>query len=188
MGAGKFLKHAWRKIKPIVAGVAPLAAGALGGPFGPLAAGLIKSALGDPTLSDQAAIDLIATQDPTVLLKLRQVDADLEIRREELGIRREEIYLADVQSARKRQMETGDREPAHLTYIAMGAVAALVGLIIYVGSDLQPHIAAIIGVVIGEFMAAMQKGFNYFLGSSAGSKAKSEDISQMMANGTGDGT
>jgi len=187
-------KKIWAKAKPIISGVAPLAATALGGPFGGVAATLIRGALGvDDGIPDEEVVKMLASGDPDTLLKLKDIDAELEKFRIQAGIDKDKMYLVDVADARARHIQVRDKEPARLTYISMCAIAGLViGLVIY-GNDLPAYVASIVGIVVGEMLAAMQKGFNFFLGSSAGSKEKAEKISEIIERGierdsTGDGS
>ena len=85
------------KLKKIVGTVSPLLGGALGGPIGGLAGSMIQKALGVD--SDEAALAILES-DPDSLLKLRTVEADLEVRMAELGITEEQIHADDRDSAR----------------------------------------------------------------------------------------
>lgn len=179
MSAEKFFRNAWDKALPILKGIAPMAAGALAGPYGPLVAGMVKAAIGKSEASDKEVADLIASSDPEVLLKLRTLDADLEIKREELNIQKDQMYLVDVQSARERHMKVMDVHPAVLTYLAIVLMVAAVGVVCVWASSLDVFAKEIISVVVGTLIANAQKGYNFFLGSSRGSYAKSQQLEEM---------
>jgi hypothetical protein len=179
MSAQKFLKNIWEKAGPVLKGIAPMAAGALAGPYGPLVATMIKAALGKQDASDKEVADLIASADPETLLKLRTLDAELEIKREELGIQREQMYLADIQSARQRHMKVMDIHPAVLTYLAIVLMIAAVAVVSIWSSSLDTFAKEIISVVVGTLIANSQKGYNFFLGSSRGSFDKSQQLEEM---------
>jgi hypothetical protein len=182
--AAKFFKSLGKIAKgalPVLKGIAPMAAGALSGPYAPVVMSTLKGLLGDTSMSDDAALQMVAQQSPDTLLKIKELDAQVEIARMEAGINREAMEYGDVADARERQERTGDREPARLTYISMLVVGLLVGLVIWQGEDLPVYVAGIIGIVVGEFLAAMQKGFNFHLGSSSGSKNKDDKIERLIS-------
>ena len=186
MGVFKQIGKGLKKALPVLKGIAPMAAGALGGPFAPIAMGLMKKLLGDQTMGDDAALEMVAAAEPATLLKLRQLDADLELARQNLKIKHEEMYIQDVQSARQRHMQVRDSEPARLTYLAIGLLVALVTFVAIWGSGLGEFEKQMLSLVLGALIANAQKGYNFFLGSSMGSKNK-DDVLQDAINGTGSG-
>jgi hypothetical protein len=172
------LKKIWAKVLPIIKGIAPAAAAALGGPYGLVAAGAIKAALGTGT--DEEAIDLLMAQDPKELAKLKIAEMQIENQRIEMGVSREAMYLADVQSARERHMEVKDDEPARLTYLAIILLVACVSVVIVYGSTLDDFAKQTVSLVIGSLITLSQKGYNFFLGTSMGSKLKNHQIAGMI--------
>jgi len=174
------IKNILKKALPVLKGIAPAAAAALSGPYAPIVLGIAKGLLGDQDLSDDQVLARIAEAKPEDLFKLRELDAQTELERERLSISREQMYLADVQSARERHMTVKDKEPARLTYAAMAAFVATV-----IAFALMPEMpsaqAYLFGVVTGGLLELIGKGYNFYLGSSQGSKLKTEQIAEHLA-------
>ena len=145
-----------------------------------LAATAIKAALGAG--SDEEAIDILIAQDPKELAKLKIAEKTLENQRMEMGISLEAMYLADVQSARERHMVVRDLEPARLTYLAIILLVASIAVVVVYGSDLDPFAKQMVALVIGALIANANAGYNFFLGTSMGSKKKNEQIASMISH------
>lgn len=132
---------------------------------------VLESTGGDPQAMAEIRLKLMVAENEFVL---RQRDQDLK----EL-----ETRLADVQSARSRQVEhekiTGGTDKFFYA-LAVWSVAAPVGLLaflIYYGlpkmsAEIALLIGGFVGIIIGEYKTVM----GYFFGSSAGSTAKSATI------------
>jgi hypothetical protein len=172
------LKKIWSKALPVIKGIAPTAAAALGGPYGALAATAIRAALNKD--SDTDAIDTILAQNPEELAKLKIAEKEIENKRIEMGISREAMYLADVQSARERHMTVQDKEPARLTYLAVLLLVAAMIVVVFWTADLDDFARNTLSLIIGALIANAQKGYNFFLGTSMGSKLKNDQISSMI--------
>ena len=176
MGIFKTIGKGLKKALPVLRGIAPMAAGALGGPFAPVAMGLMKKLLGAQELSDEETLLQLAEARPEDLLKLRQLDADLELARENLKIKHEEMYLHDKQSARERHTAVKDKEPARLTYLAVTMLLIVVAFISIGGSDLGDFEKQTLSTVLGALIMLAREGYSFFLGSSIGSKEKDDAL------------
>ena len=75
--------------------IAPLAATMIGGPFAPLAATAIGAVFGHapdaPPPDERQIAKYIEAATPDELIALKKIDADLEIKNKELGIREDEL-------------------------------------------------------------------------------------------------
>jgi len=174
------LKNILKKALPVLKGIAPAAAAALSGPYAPIVLGIAKGLLGENDLSDDQILAQIAEARPEDLFRLRELDAQVELERERLRISREQMYLSDVQSARERHERVQDKEPARLTYIAMGALVTVV-VAFTVISDMTEAQAYLFGVLTGGLLELVGKAYNFFFGSSQGSKLKTEQIAEHLA-------
>lgn len=101
-------------LKGIISKVAPMIGSAMGGPFGGVAVSAALSALGieskDPK-SDEIALMKAVERNPEWAFKLKEAENAFQSKMAELGIKEEEIASADRDSARKRQVATGDKTP-----------------------------------------------------------------------------
>lgn len=164
-----------KKWLQILKTVAPTLATALGGPLAGTAVQAISNALTGKKDTPEAELEAIVNQgNPETLLKLKQEDHNFKIEMEKLGITKEELVYKDIDSARQRHMIVKDREPAYLAYLAMIVFAGLVYLVIgqaqlFADNEFAKYI---IGIVIGASIGWVDKAYNFFLGSSIGSKSK----------------
>jgi len=111
----------WSKLGRAVADSAPILGGLLGGPAGGAAGALIASTLG--TASNPEAVLEKLKQDPSVMLQIKQLEAD---ERESIRAWQTETLKAelnDVQSA--RQTHASHWMPSAIT-IVLGIMAMLI--------------------------------------------------------------
>lgn len=159
----------WKNVgKQIVKTGAPLLGGVLGGPGGAVIGGLVARIFGaDPDDPEDVARKIAA--DPDALIKLKQLE--MEHKRE-----LEKMYLADVQSARQREIEvtkaTGKTNwPLYiLAGVVVGGFFVLVGLLMrFEVPDGSREVAY---MLFGSLAASFGGVVNYFFGSSKGSSDK----------------
>lgn len=164
----------FKKILGVLKGVAPTAVAALGGPFAPLAAGVIRKVLNVEKTDDaslEAAV-MSAAGDPVTFVKLKEIEAQMVAQQDSLGVRFEELANADRADARARQVALKDNTPALLTYVLATAFFAAVGYVLVYG--LPETGGEALMLLLGQLSAAFGAGVAYHLGSSAGSKAKTD--------------
>lgn len=156
----------WKKT---LATVAPTVATALGGPLAGMAVKMAAEALGvEP---DESAVQqALASGDPEVMLKLKQVENDFALKLEELGIERDRIAAQNTDSARKMQVETKSIIPAILTVVTVIGffgllIGAAAGVLALSGSDVM---MLLLGVLARETASV----YNFWMGSSRGSQEK----------------
>jgi hypothetical protein len=155
--------------------IAPTIAAAVGGPFGGLAATVLKEVTG----LDQADIEkAIAEGDPAIFLKLKAAEQAFELELERIGVRKEELGYADIADARARQMAMKDHTPAILTGVALTFFFALSGSVLY-NLDIVQANQAFVMFLFGAASGWVTQGMSYFLGSSKGSQRKTD----LLANG-----
>lgn len=154
--------------------VAPWLLDALPGPWGGVASAILKNITG----TDEAGIEkAIAEGDPEIFLKLKQAEDDFKYKMEELGVKREELAYADVDSARKRQMAMKDRTPEMLTYISL-TFFFILSYSVLRSLEIVRENEAFVMFLFGTASSWVTMGLGYFLGSSKGSQKKTDLLAQ----------
>jgi len=174
------LKKLIQKAVPVLKGIAPAAAAAASGPYAPIVFTAVRRLLGQTEGTDEDLLGQIAQARPEDLVRVRELDANVELERERLGITREQMYLHDVQDARDRQAKTMDNTPRDLTYLAylifFGTVAlVIIKIDIFTANSIAANLAF---MILGAAISWVTQGNNFHLGSSRGSFNKT----QSMAN------
>lgn len=145
----------WKSIASTVGKAAPAAGAALGGPAGAAVGAVIASKLG--TAPTPAAVQAAIKADPTVGLKLAEIEKDLAI-----------AGLQDVQHARETHRGHWMTWLVPLILLAMfGAVGASIFLLEVPASNQR-----IADILIGNLMMMTGGGVGYWVSSSFGSAAK----------------
>lgn len=193
----------WQEVGKRLLGVVPEAtdlALALvpGGPYLKLAIKAVSSLLGVKSPDPQPADIMHALDDPkasdAVRLAMIQFNTDkMKAEYEEKDRARDDeikalgLQLADVQSARQREVEitkaTG-RKDMFLFILAgfgIGIPATMVGWMLFVGfPKMDPATAALIGGFAGIIIGEYKTIFNYFFGSSKSSASKDVLLANSM--------
>ncbi len=179
----------WAKIVGTISSSAPLL-GSLFGPggtaVGALAGSAIKlvaAALGvSPT--QEAVISAIQT-DPEAALKLAKYEMDNRVELQKLQLQSEQMFLADVQNARSREVETTkatgkrDMNMFVLAWVVIGGwLGMMVGLILLKLFAPAANVATdpILSMLFGSLSTNAGMVVGYFFGSSRGSDTKTDMI------------
>ncbi len=158
----------WDDVRDVVATVAPTVATALGGPLAGVAVGQISEALlGRRDASEADIRAAIRAATPDDLLKLKALEADFKLKMREAGIELERIAAADRDSARRRQVESGDATPSLLGICIVGGFFGVLTLVIFY--DLPEGGGDVFKILLGSLGAMTMQVGNFFFGSSAGS-------------------
>jgi len=163
-----------RTLKKIVGTVSPLLGGALGGPLGGLAGSMIQKALGVD--SEEAAVAMLESN-PDSLLKLKQVEADLEVRMKELGITEQQVHADDRDSARSMAKERGVLPQVILSVAYSVGYFAVMFMFMTGKLAVNAEHEVMFGGLLGILSTAQIQIMNFWFGSSAGSKAKTQAMS-----------
>ena len=161
--------------KSIVASVAPTIGTALGGPLGGMATKAIAGALlgeEDQALTGKdldKKIAAVVENNPDALLKLKEADQAFDSKMRELDIDLERIAADDRADARDMQKQTKTWVVPVLAALTVGGFFATVGFVL-VGEI--PKDNTLVGVVIGAVSTKAEQVYNFFFGSSQGSKDK----------------
>jgi membrane-bound ClpP family serine protease len=163
------------KIGGLLAQVAPTVATALGGPLAGLAVKTLSEAMfghSDANESEVSAALMSAT--PEQLQKLKETDASFKLKMKELDIDLVRISAADTDSARNMQMTTNDWIPrAMAIMVTFGFFGILTWLLT---KGVPPTGSETLIYMLGALGTAWTGIVQFYFGSSAGSKAKTDAL------------
>lgn len=163
--------------KAVVATVAPVLGSALGGPLGGMAVSAIADALGLSEKTEEAISNALSGASPDDLLKLKQADQAFAVKMRELDVDLERINAGDRDSARKREIATGDKTPAILAGAVTVGFFGVLGYMLVVGKP--PTGGDALLVMLGSLGTAWTAIISYYYGSSSSSHKKDATISKM---------
>jgi len=165
------------KIGGLLGQIAPTIATAIGGPVAGMAVKALAGALG---LTQDASADDIQTAmmsaTPEQLAAIKKVDADFKVQMKELDIDLERIAAGDRDSARNMQMHTNDWIPrAMAIMVTFGFFGILTWLLT---KGVPPTGSETLIYMLGALGTAWTGIVQFYFGSSAGSKAKTDALVQ----------
>lgn len=162
----------------ILGSIAPTIAGLLPGPLGAMAKTAVTSLLGlKPDASEAEIEKTLATANPDMLLKLKQLDADFSEKMKQLDIDYEKMSYEDTANARAREIALKDRTNKILAYMIIGGYLAVQAAVMWLTPPAANHDLIIEGLSILKYSVVLVLG--YYFGSSAGSKNKDSLINKM---------
>jgi len=153
------------------------AAASFGGPLGTLAAGMVGKALGVDKLGPgQDAISAaIAGATPEQLFQMKQIEADLQAKMQQMGFQHveelEKLAVDDRASARNLQIATKSRTAPLLSWVIVLSFTLAVVAILRGWGKVEEAFA---GTLVGYLAANCNQVISYYFGSSAGSDRKTE--------------
>lgn len=157
--------------KSVVKTVAPILGTAIGGPFGGMAAKVASMALlGKEDGSEDELALAVQNASPADFAALKKADQGFKATMRELDIKEDQLVFADKDSARKRQVATGDITPQVLAYLVTALFAVALGLLFFV--EIPEGNKATIYLMMGTLGTLTVAAFAYFHGSSRGSDKK----------------
>ena len=165
------------KIGNLLGQLAPTIATAIGGPIAGMAVKALAGALG---LSQDASSEDVETAlinaTPEQLAAIKKVDADFKVQMKELDIDLEKIAAGDRDSARNMQMHTNDWIPrAMAVMVTFGFFGILTWLLT---KGVPPTGSETLIYMLGALGTAWTGIVQFYFGSSAGSKAKTDAMVQ----------
>lgn len=159
--------------------VAPALATALGGPLGGVATKVALDALGiDNAGGEDALASAVASGDPNVLVKLKQAENDFAIKMKELDV---DIYAKDVEdraSARQLGIARGLVPQTLLSGIFVIGFVGVLWVLFGGETTIQAVMMQPAMYVLGILSAGIIQIMNYWFGSSAGSKEKTQELAK----------
>lgn len=160
-------------LSTILGTVAPTLATALGGPLAGAAVKALTTELfpGEdiPADSLDARIEELVATDPEALAKIKQIDSDFKTKMKQLDIDLEGIHAGDRDSARTMQINT---KSYIVPILATITVTAFFGVVFWVLSGKVTLESTLLGFILGQVSSKAEQVYNYFFGSSKGSKDK----------------
>ena len=172
----KFRDGKWKKI---LATVAPTLATALGGPLAGTGVAVLSKVLLDKEDGTEAEIaEIVAGGKPEVLLQLKEAEQQFKVRMEELRLTEEQLIFDDIASARNREIHVRDRMPAILSSGVIGGFIAYVVAITFLPE--VPVEKEVLMFVLGQLSGMATQAVAYYLGSSRGSKDKTDVMGQIL--------
>ena len=162
--------------KKLIQSAAPMLGAAIGGPFGGMAGKLVAEALGNPSAKPEDIPALLAQASPEQIAAVKKADQDFQVRMQELGFANTEalarLAVDNTKDARDMQKQTRSMVPALLTGITVIGffsllIGAAAGIFRLEGSDV---LMLLLGVLARETASV----YNFWLGSSDGSRQKTE--------------
>jgi hypothetical protein len=162
---------------PLLGQIAPTIATALGGPLAGIAVKTLSNVfLGHENGSEDDLKVAMSSASPDQLTALKKIDADFKVHMKELDIDLERIAAGDRDSARQMQTATKDWVPKLLAVvITIGFFGILVWML--VKGMPQTGTEALL-MMLGALGTAWTGVVNFYYGSSAGSKAKTDAMTK----------
>jgi len=174
----------WRGV---VKAVAPTIATALGGPLAGLGIKALSEALLGHSEGSQGDIErALQAASGGDLVKLREIDAQFAAQMKALDVDLERIAAQDRDSARSREVGTGDSwTPRVIGTLALGGFLWSVYWVLsgQVSGMTDPTTVALVGTLVGYVSAKADQVVSYYFGSSAGSARKTEAMTEAMSKG-----
>ena len=162
------------KLKGLLAGVAPLLGTALGGPLGGVA---MKFMADKFTEGDTGKVeDFLLASSPDTLKELKIADMDFKQHMRELDINLEEIAFKDRDSARDFAKTKGIMPQVMLSVVYTVGYFGVLFMFMSGKMTIAPDHEVMFGGLLGVLSAAQIQIMNFWFGSSAGSKQKTEAL------------
>jgi hypothetical protein len=163
--------------KSLVGAVAPTIATALGGPFAGIAVKkLAVELLGNPDASEKDVAAALSNASPDVLVKLKELDHTFEKEMAELGVDLEKVAAADRASARDMQKTNKSWAVPLLAGLTVAGFFAVVGWVLSGNVALDNTLT---GFILGQVSTKAEQVYNFFFGSSVGSKEKTQHMAAL---------
>lgn len=172
----------WKDIAAVVGRTAPTLGLALGGPAGAAIGALVSTALGAGNTPDEVAAAI--AKDPNAAFKLKELESEERVRLQEIALETAKAELADVQSARARDVELmkagkqNIRADVMVIGVTVGLLACLFALAFY-KDKIPPEAVGIISTIAGIFGACLKDAFTFEFGSSRSSQTKDATIANL---------
>jgi len=153
--------------------LAPTVAAALGGPLAGVTVAAIGNALGvDAPTQDKIAKAITSGQmTPEALARLKELELDYQNQERERGFKFAELEFKDRDSARSREVQTGDNTTKVLAFIIISTFVAIITATLMGWTKAESVLA---GTLIGYLSAKAEQVLSYYFGSNKDSQRKTE--------------
>jgi len=167
-------------IQGIVKTVAPWIGTALGGPLGGMAVDAVCGIFGLSDKTEASLKQAIGGATPEQMLALKQADQNFQVKMQALGFQQikdlEALAVDDRKDARAMQVATKSWVPAVLSIlVTAGFFGVFYGML---ADKLNVTESQALLILLGSLGTAWTGVINYWFGSTAGSKQKTELLAQ----------
>lgn len=174
------------RIKRAIAGVAPSLATALGGPLAGAAVGqLSRLIFGDESVDEETLSQALEQANPETLLAIKKAEQEFQIALREASVEAQRIDAGDRADARARQVKMNDWTPSFLGALVIIGFFVVLGFM--VARKLPPGTETEFSIMLGALATMTAAVVNYFFGSSAGSREKTQLIAYPVTSKNDDG-
>jgi len=158
-------------LKTLAGKAAPFLGSLIGGQFGENAGKVLGNfLLGDENASEKDIAKALTLLTPEQEIKLKEIDSSYKLKMAELGLDESRIAAMDRESARNKEIQTGDKMPAILAILlTLGFFGLLVALTFF---PIQEVALSTIQIMLGSLGTAWIAAMSYYFGSSSGSRVK----------------
>jgi hypothetical protein len=123
-------------------------------------------------LAGEQIAESIKNATPDQLLAIKSAENDFKAKMKELGLTEDDLHAKDRDSARNREISLGGDN----TLKGM-AICTVIGFFVFIGYLLSHGVPdgmdkTLLGMIIGYVIGIVQQVYNYYFGSSKGSKDK----------------
>jgi hypothetical protein len=163
------------ELGPLLGQIAPTIATALGGPLAGMAVKTLSNVLlGHENGSEDEVNAALQAATPDQLAALKKIDADFKAHMKELDIDLERIAAGDRDSARQMQAATKDWVPKVLAVVI---TTGFFGILVWMLVNGMPKTGTeALLMMLGALGTAWTGVVNFYYGSSAGSKQKTDAL------------
>lgn len=168
----------FKRLFGVLKNIAPTLLAGVSGPLAPLALTIAKKALGSESMTDDALEEAVSKASGTTegLAQLRQIEADLQKAELEHEFKFSELEVDDRKDARARQIALKDTMPAQVFYLtSLGFFGALIFMFV---RGIPATGGEALLLMLGSLGTAWGASVAYFVGSSAGSRQKTEILAK----------
>jgi len=171
----------WNDLAKVVKKSAPILGAAIGGPAGGAVGGAVSLLLGAFGLGEDATADQVAQaiqMDPQAAVKLRELEMAHRETLEKIVLEHERIRLADVASARARQVDsekaTGKRDTNLyvLAWVSVIGFYVILAIALVVDMPTSEMAKTALAMLFGALVGNTKDVYGYFFGSSKSSVDK----------------
>lgn len=159
--------------------IAPTVAAALGGPLAGAAVVAIGELFGMEEPTQEKIKSMIENGQMTgqQIADLKTLEMKLKAEESERGFKYVELEFKDRDSARNREVQTGDRTPRNLTYIIL---VAFLGMVAFTLAGLTQVDSVLAGTLIGYLSAKCEQALAYFFGTTQSGKEKNRLLAESV--------
>ena len=177
-------KDIWQTVKGVISSVAPVVGTAIGGPFGGIAANIVRSALGVD--SDEAAVQALSS-DPDALLKLKTAEMDFKKFMREADLKEDQLELEEYKVTIDDRKDSRDMAKVLKTVwpqmTIVIALTVMIGFVLHTLFNSAPPAESkdVLYMLLGQLIAGWSASIAFFVGTTKSSAEKSGQIAALKA-------